>query len=663
MSDSAATAVTARQTIALPPGYILEGYRVERVLGEGGFGITYLAVDVESGKEVAIKELLPRNIATRTHGSQVVPFDYQTVDAFAWALDSFMNEARTLARLAHPNLVPIHRLFRANSTAYMVMDYVDGHSLRHWLLQHPRPTEDELRAMLMPLLDGLEHVHGHGLLHRDIKPENIFITSSGKPVLLDFGSVRLEPGRTETMTSLVSKGYSPFELYATRSRQTPATDLYSLAAVLIRAITGQTPEASIDRVVDPSIVRPLSETHEGQYSPAFLSAIDAAFAVQAADRPANVAAWRALLNAVVAPSTLPMPATLIHPPVETPASPTSPTSPPEGPAPAPVVQPAPLPPASAPQVPREGKALWWTALFFAVVALGAGAYALFKGDEPAAAAPPPPPPTASEPKAGDLLEVTLAPDLVMKFRYCPPGSFKLPNKTDGKNKQVTVKFETGFWMAQTEVTQAQWAEVMGSNPSRFRGMNLPVEQVDPAAVQGFVKWMNASRKLPEGWECAIPTERQWEYACRAGTTTDYYFSGHSGRLPMYGNYRSAESPRTDSNSPTSEEDGFANQTAPVGSYLPNPWGLQDMHGNVAEMCVISAQPKSIPGEVAAPLALALAGFNKRGGGWSSNAEDCRADSRTEIGYEKHATGFRPVLIRPKPTPPPAPVPDNPVETE
>ncbi len=293
----------ASHLLALPGGYVLEGYRIEKVLGEGGFGITYLGRDTGSGKRVAIKELLPREYATRTHGSQVVPSGTHTTEAFAWALDSCINEARTLADLSHPNIVLIHRLFQANGTAYLVMDYVDGQSLNAWLksLAQP-PDEAQLRGILMPLLEGLEHVHEAGLLHRDIKPDNIFLTAKGKPVLLDFGSARVAPEGIQTMTSLVSKGYSPFELYATRSRQTPAADLYALAATLVRAITGKPPEDAADRIVDPTLTRPVSETHRGRYSEAFLRAIDAAFAVQAAERPQSVAAWREMLEGGAGPA-------------------------------------------------------------------------------------------------------------------------------------------------------------------------------------------------------------------------------------------------------------------------------------------------------------------------------------------------------------------------
>ncbi len=291
----------AGHVTALPPGHVLETYRVERVLGEGGFGITYLARDVGSGKRVAIKELLPKDFATRTHGSQVVPHAAHTAEAFAWALDSFMNEAKTLAELSHPNVVQIHRLFQAHGTAYMVMDYVDGQSMKQWLKGLPGPpTEGQLRAILMPLLEGLEHVHEAGLLHRDIKPDNIFITTKGRPVLLDFGSARVNTGRTRTMTSLVSTGYSPFELYQTNVRQTPATDFYSLGAVIVHAMSGRPPASAIDRMVDDAHGS-MPDDLGSRYQQGFLNSVRVAFSIHAKDRHQSVADWKAMLDGETTP--------------------------------------------------------------------------------------------------------------------------------------------------------------------------------------------------------------------------------------------------------------------------------------------------------------------------------------------------------------------------
>jgi len=198
--------------LALPVGFQIEHFRIEAVLGKGGFGITYLAVDLQLGKRVAVKELLPDTIATRIEGLTVVPHSAGMQENWEWARDRFLEEARTLATFSHPAIVGVHRLIEANGTVYMVMDYVDGESYEARLQRIGTETDQaSLMAVIGPILSGLEEVHDHGLLHRDIKPENILIDRRGQPILIDFGSARESVGKTMTMTSIVTHGYSPIE--------------------------------------------------------------------------------------------------------------------------------------------------------------------------------------------------------------------------------------------------------------------------------------------------------------------------------------------------------------------------------------------------------------------------------------------------------------------
>lgn len=296
--------------LALPTGYQLGEFRIDRVLGKGGFGITYLATDQRQGARVAIKELLPDGIATRISGETVVAQTTAMEPELDWALKNFEIEARTLATFKHPNIVQVHRLIHANGTAYLVMDYVDGVSLGAAFRARPTPPDP---AWLMPvvdgILDGLQEVHARGHLHRDIKPANIIVTEDGKPVLLDFGAARADLGRTITMTAMVSHGYSPFEQYQTKARQGAFTDIYSTAAVLYRGLTGSKPPNAADRMGEDECRRlaKSAELIRAGYGKPFLAATDHGLKVDAKDRPQSVWEWRQALktNFPSVPSTQP----------------------------------------------------------------------------------------------------------------------------------------------------------------------------------------------------------------------------------------------------------------------------------------------------------------------------------------------------------------------
>ena len=286
---------------ALPQGHRLQEYELVRVLGFGGFGMTYLGFDHNLDKAVAIKEYLPSDIATRTADRSVAPQASDFRDDFQWGLDRFLDEARTLARFDHRHIIKVYRFFEAHGTAYIVMEYAEGETLSAYLERKGTLTEAELKGILYPLLDGLEVVHGADFLHRDIKPGNIVLRDvDGSPVLLDFGAARQAIGaKSRSVTSIVTPGYAPIEQYSSRGHQGTWTDIYALGGVCYRALTGQVPEDATDRVRHDPLV-PISQRCAGQASQAFLSAIDLALSVDEGDRPQNVAAWRAFLSADVA---------------------------------------------------------------------------------------------------------------------------------------------------------------------------------------------------------------------------------------------------------------------------------------------------------------------------------------------------------------------------
>ncbi|MCH9806981.1 MAG: protein kinase [Alphaproteobacteria bacterium] len=286
--------------IALDEGTNLVGdYTVERVLGAGGFGITYLAREMALDRAVTIKEYFPSDFAARKDGFEAVPRSQESAGDYRWGLERFVSEAQTLAKFNHPHIVGVHRYFRANNTAYMVLHYEEGQSLKSWLKNLGRvPRQADLDKVVAPLLDALENIHNADFLHRDIAPDNIIIRKNGQPVLIDFGSARGEIARhSKTISALVKPGYSPYEQYAEKnSRQGPWTDIYALGATLYFAVTKKRPPDSVLRVTKDEY-RPVSELAMGSYRKRFLRAIDTALAVDISSRPQSVAAWRGELLA------------------------------------------------------------------------------------------------------------------------------------------------------------------------------------------------------------------------------------------------------------------------------------------------------------------------------------------------------------------------------
>jgi serine/threonine protein kinase len=284
---------------ALSAGYKLHWYEIKSVLGQGGFGITYLAQDLNLDRAVAIKEYLPSDFAVREGDQSVHPLSGQTQPQFEWGLERFISEARTLSKFEHPNIVRIFAVFEENNTGYLVMPYEEGTSLQAVLKGKKTLDESTLLKIIEPILDGLDLVHKHEFIHRDIKPDNIFIREDGSPVLLDFGSARQSvTGQVKTLTTLVSPGYAPFEQYYSKSdEQGPWTDIYGLGATLYRAIAGRPPLDAVDRsksLLDGSqdTFMPAIQIGAGHYSESFLKAIDHAISFKPLDRPQTISEWR-----------------------------------------------------------------------------------------------------------------------------------------------------------------------------------------------------------------------------------------------------------------------------------------------------------------------------------------------------------------------------------
>ena len=282
---------------ALSPGFRLGTYRVARVLGVGGFGVTYLCEHTGLAIQVAVKEYLPNEIAVRD-GTEVHPKSAGDREGFEWGLSRFLDEARTLARFEHPNVVRVRDCFEANNTAYIVMDYEDGEPLDVLLRRLGTLTEAQLKRVLLPVVDGLRQVHAAGFLHRDIKPANIFVRRSDEsPVLLDFGSARQALGRrSRSVTAIASAGYSPPEQYESDGNHGAWTDIYALSALCYRAITGERPMEATRRQgqllrtqTDP--LPTLADAGREGYSQALLEAVDWGLRLIETERPQSLGEW------------------------------------------------------------------------------------------------------------------------------------------------------------------------------------------------------------------------------------------------------------------------------------------------------------------------------------------------------------------------------------
>lgn len=304
-SNAPAASPPSDEHDALPAGTRFGELEILRVVGVGGFGIVYLARDHSLDRDVALKEYMPGQLAARGPSAQVSVRSGSHMETFALGLRSFVNEARLLARFDHRSLVKVYRFWEANNTAYMVMPFLQGRTLREARrAMNQAPDEAWMRQILNPLLEALEILHRETVYHRDIAPDNILLPHDGsQPVLLDFGAARRAIGdRTQTFTAILKPSYAPIEQYAesVSLRQGPWTDLYAMGAVLHYLLKGVPPPPATARTFeDHSEV--LAELSFPGVSRGFLAAVDWALAVRPQDRPQSVVEFRDALNGKTTP--------------------------------------------------------------------------------------------------------------------------------------------------------------------------------------------------------------------------------------------------------------------------------------------------------------------------------------------------------------------------
>ncbi|TFW28413.1 bifunctional serine/threonine-protein kinase/formylglycine-generating enzyme family protein [Duganella callida] len=650
---------------ALAAGTLLGEFEITRVIGQGGFGIVYLARDHSLGRDVALKEYMPAAFAGRTGDTQVTILSTHYEETFKVGLSSFVKEAQLLARFDHPSLVKVYRFWEANGTGYMVMPYYQAPTLKQMLKQgHAElSTEAWLKTFLGQILDALQVLHDKQCYHRDISPDNILMLGEEVPLLLDFGAARRVIGDvTQALTVILKPGYAPIEQYGEMGdhmSQGPWTDLYALASVIYFIIMGKVPQAAMSRLAADNMPK-LVDTAAGRYSPEFLAAIDAALSVRPEHRPQTAAAFRLLLQLEQTPTTQRhMPSTVVVeedvPPVTAPATRQTATTGHKH------SQPVSAPGTGKPETPntfapaatgvpaaqaagqKRKLPLIPIAAVAAVVVTVAAVFALSGGQErkpaaPAAAVTPVPAPAPA------AVDAPAAPPTCPLRRAdggsacpvmvpIPAGSYRIGSQPGDRNAAPeeyggTPQAVAAFQLSAYEVTTGQWQMcvadgVCGAPPDAVANADMPVTNVSWDAVQTYIAWLSSKT----GTKYRLPTEVEWEYAARAGAGTLYPWGdrigdkrAHCGQCGTLGDHPQAE---------------------PVGRFAAYG-GLYDMVGNVYEWVADCWLP-SHEGANAAALSNATCQKKvQKGGAFDSMSADVRPVARTAGERDKGdpRVGFR-----------------------
>lgn len=287
---------------SLPPGTILDCYRIIKLIGSGGFSLIYLAEDEDTHDEVAIKEYLPKRFGVRKGGDPVSVIAEEKRPSFERGRRLFYQEANILAKLDHPNVVRVRNCFLANNTAYLVMDYEPGKNLGRYIKKRAGGLSTNfLLTVFPPLLDALDAIHATHNLHLDIKPSNVHLRPGGNPLLLDFGAVYHLDDVGEKKAQVITPGFSPVEQYYASGKVGPWTDVYAIGASVRACIEGKPPPSSVERHAEDKL-EPATELFGRRYPAHILQAVDWAMQVDAEKRPQSALEMRqALLGEIPVP--------------------------------------------------------------------------------------------------------------------------------------------------------------------------------------------------------------------------------------------------------------------------------------------------------------------------------------------------------------------------
>ena len=503
---------------ALRANSTLQGgkYRIIKKLGQGGFGITYLAENTLLEGKVAIKEFFFKEYCERDDATCHVTIpttgNREIVERFK---QKFIKEAKTIFRLNHPNIVRIHDVFEENGTAYYVMEYIEGESLGDMVKRRGAIPEAEALGYVKDAASALEYIHSKNINHLDIKPGNLMKRKEdGRIIVIDFGVAKqyaavISEGCTP---ACISYGYSPAVLYRKNGEQSfsPQSDVYALAATLFKLLTGNTPPEAIEVLCEGL---PVAELQEKHISRPVISAIAMAMKGRH-ERTQTIAEFVSNLENRANKSKKPV-----------------------------------------------FKSGWLWAVVIAV-AIVAGLLMILSQNGAGV--------SGVVPKASYSNGVLTVNGIKYNMVWVEGGTFRMGDTSeqggDAESDEKPVHSVTlsGYYIGKTEVTQALWKAVMGNNPSRFKGDNLPVEWVSWNDCQEFIRKLNALT----GQHFRLPTEAEWEFACRGGNNSRGYKYSGSNNLGSVAWY----------------DDNSGVKTHPVATRSPNELGIYDMSGNVWEWC-------------------------------------------------------------------------------
>ena len=637
-------------TTFLPIGTLLaRQYTILEHIGAGGFGKTYLVEDRLGAKKV-VKEFFISSMCTRDAATRSVTVSVdENKEAFQQQLEKFCEEARRIYSFSHPNIVKVSALFDENDTAYYVMDYVDGESLAQKRKKTPL-TEPQIMRYLDQLLLALDYIHSRGITHLDIKPGNIMIDKNDNVVLIDFGASKLFNSQSVNKTMMSSMrppftpGYAPLEQENGNVKDMgPHCDIYSLGATLYNLYTGENPISPFDILQNGF---PAMSNVSGQMQ----ELIKSAMAPMVKDRMKSVSEFRAMLadnfvancsnddNTKIADTQTSSNETKISQPTQSTKITEQKTE---------TVKEIPKQPAK--QVTstfetenKQKKKKRWPILIgiIIVIVLVAALAVVFINSKDKSA----------ESINYENITITVpGTDISFKMIKVEGGTFNMgaqytdPNGENYDSEAYSWEQPvhsitlSEYYIGETEVTQELWEAVMGTNPSRFKGSNKPVESVSWDDCQEFITKLNQLT----GKEFCLPTEAEWEYAARGGNKSRGYKYAGSNTIGNVAWYKR--------NAYDVVESSPAYGTHPVGTKSPNELGLYDMSGNVYEWCsdwygnnYYSPSPSTNPTGPTSGSDRVL-----RGGGWGYYAQGCRVSNRGSCYPDDrgNGAGFR-LALRP-----------------